>query len=78
MDISRTYSANGYAFIINLLCLVKFFTECMFLGEPQCYKNKLFMRRPFTLLTEVTFKMKVSHINKSRVILERKTNIADP
>ena len=39
MDISRTYSANGYAFIINLLCLVKFFTECMFLGEPQCYKQ---------------------------------------
>ena len=35
----RTCSPYCYAFIIFQLCLVKRFTECMFLGQPKCYRT---------------------------------------
>lgn len=35
----RTCSSYCYAFIIFQLCLVKRFTECMFLRQPECYRT---------------------------------------
>ena len=35
----KTCSPYGYAFIIFVLCLVKRFTECMFLSKRQCYRK---------------------------------------